>query len=242
MTSSPRRSASRTSTRCVRRSRERMQQRIRPAARARGEAPAARRAGRATVRRRPKGMVEEEFDADLAAPRAGQEGRQDAEDEDKDEETLKAEYRAIAERRVRLGLLLAEIGRANSITVTPDEMTQAMARGDALSRPGTAGVGVLPQEPAGRRDAARRRSSRRRWSTSSSSSPRSTEKTVTPEELTPSRRRRRRAGQAGNSPAQAGHAIGDSERPAGPIDTAGRPDAGHLACSRAVRRAGPTAR
>lgn len=53
-------------------------------------------------------------------------GQIDAEDKDKDEETLKAEYRAIAERRVRLGLLLAEIGRANSIVVSNDEMTRAM--------------------------------------------------------------------------------------------------------------------
>src|SRR6185436_6909102 len=43
-------------------------------------------------------------------------GTQDDEDKDKDEETLKTEYRGIAERRVRLGLLLAEIGRLNNIT------------------------------------------------------------------------------------------------------------------------------
>jgi trigger factor len=39
---------------------------------------------------------------------------------------LRAEYRAIADRRVRLGLLLSEIGRANGITVGADEMTRAM--------------------------------------------------------------------------------------------------------------------
>ena len=49
--------------------------------------------------------------------------------------TLRAEYRAIAERRVRLGLLLAEIGRVNSITVAPDEMTRAM-RAEAARYPG----------------------------------------------------------------------------------------------------------
>ena len=47
-------------------------------------------------------------------------------DAGKDDETLKAEYRAIAERRVRLGLLLAEIGRVNAIAVAPDEMNRAM--------------------------------------------------------------------------------------------------------------------
>ena len=45
------------------------------------------------------------------------EGRLDDDDKAKDEETLQAEYRAIAERRVRLGLLLAEIGRANTSRV-----------------------------------------------------------------------------------------------------------------------------
>ena len=43
-----------------------------------------------------------------------------------DEDTLKAEYRAIAERRVRLGLLLAEIGRINNITVTEQELDRAL--------------------------------------------------------------------------------------------------------------------
>jgi len=84
----------------------------------------------------PEGMVEQEFsqiwqrlDADRQA------GRLDDDDKDKDEETLKADYRAIAERRVRLGLLLAEIGRANSITVAQDEMNRAM-RAEAMRYPG----------------------------------------------------------------------------------------------------------
>ena len=53
-------------------------------------------------------------------------GRADPEDEAKDEETLKAEYRAIADRRVRLGLLVAEIGRSNGVTVTDQDMQRAM--------------------------------------------------------------------------------------------------------------------
>ena len=84
----------------------------------------------------PEGMVEQEFAQiwqRLEADR--QAGRLDDDDKDKDEETLKAEYRAIAERRVRLGLLLAEIGRANSITVAQDEMTRAM-RTEAMRYPG----------------------------------------------------------------------------------------------------------
>jgi trigger factor len=52
-----------------------------------------------------------------------------------DDEALKAEYRRIAERRVRLGLLLAEIGRSNNITVTQDELNQAITR-EARRHPG----------------------------------------------------------------------------------------------------------
>ena len=53
-------------------------------------------------------------------------GRLDDEDKDKDEETLRTEYQGIADRRVRLGLLLAEIGQRNGITVTNEEMNRAV--------------------------------------------------------------------------------------------------------------------
>jgi trigger factor len=56
-------------------------------------------------------------------------------DADEDEETAKANYRLIAERRVRLGLLLAEIGRSNNITVSQEEMNQALTR-EARRHPG----------------------------------------------------------------------------------------------------------
>ena len=62
-------------------------------------------------------------------------GTQDEEDKAKDEDTLKAEYRAIAERRVRLGLLLAEIGRVNTITVTEQELDRALYQ-RAMQYPG----------------------------------------------------------------------------------------------------------
>ena len=48
-------------------------------------------------------------------------------DLDKPEEEAKAEYRGIAERRVRLGLLLSEVGNSNNLTVTQDEVNRAMA-------------------------------------------------------------------------------------------------------------------
>jgi len=49
------------------------------------------------------------------------------EDSGKTEEETKAEYRGIAERRVRLGLLLSEIGSANDVQVTPEELARAVA-------------------------------------------------------------------------------------------------------------------
>ena len=77
----------------------------------------------------PDGMVEGEFaqiwqrvEQDLKA------GKLDADDQGKDEDTLKADYRGIAERRIRLGLLLSEIGRTNGIQVTNDELGAAMRR------------------------------------------------------------------------------------------------------------------
>jgi trigger factor len=45
-----------------------------------------------------------------------------------DDAADKAEYRQIAERRVRLGLLLAEVGRSNNITVTQEELNRAITR------------------------------------------------------------------------------------------------------------------
>jgi trigger factor len=84
----------------------------------------------------PESMVEAEFSQIWQRIEADREkGQSDAEDAGKDDETLKTEYRAIAERRVRLGLLLSEIGRVNAITVGQDEMTRAMAR-EAQRYPG----------------------------------------------------------------------------------------------------------
>ncbi len=47
-------------------------------------------------------------------------------DEGTTEEKAREEYRGIAERRVRLGLVLAEIGEKNKITVTEDELSRAI--------------------------------------------------------------------------------------------------------------------
>jgi len=77
----------------------------------------------------PETMLEAEFNQiweRILSDRA--KGESDSEDAGKDDATLEAEYRGISERRVRLGLLLAEIGRAQGITVSADEMTRAMMR------------------------------------------------------------------------------------------------------------------
>lgn len=48
------------------------------------------------------------------------------EDENTTEEKARAEYQAMAERRVRLGLVLSEIGQRNNITVSDEEVRRAI--------------------------------------------------------------------------------------------------------------------
>jgi trigger factor len=75
----------------------------------------------------PPTLVEEEFDnvwrtvmSDLEAQ------KKTFADENTTEEAARAEYRGIAERRVRLGLVLSEIGTKNDIKVTDDELSRAV--------------------------------------------------------------------------------------------------------------------
>jgi trigger factor len=75
----------------------------------------------------PPTLVEEEFKnvwntvlADLKSQ------NRTFEDEGTTEEKASAEYRAIADRRVRLGLVLAEIGEKNNIRVAEDEMSRGV--------------------------------------------------------------------------------------------------------------------
>lgn len=84
----------------------------------------------------PPSMAEAEFNQiweRLEASRKN--GEMDEEDKGKDDETLRTEYRAIGDRRVRLGLLLAEIARMNSLTVTESELMRAVQR-EAMRYPG----------------------------------------------------------------------------------------------------------
>jgi trigger factor len=75
----------------------------------------------------PPTLVEEEFNNVWASIESDlkQQNRTFA-DEGTTEEKARAEYRAIAERRVRLGLVLAEIGEQNNITVSDEQLTQAI--------------------------------------------------------------------------------------------------------------------
>jgi trigger factor len=75
----------------------------------------------------PPAMVEAEFAAIWAQVEAelAREGKTAA-DEGKTEEELRDEYRKIAERRVRLGLVLGKLGEQNGIQITADEVNRAI--------------------------------------------------------------------------------------------------------------------
>jgi trigger factor len=75
----------------------------------------------------PPSLVEREFDAIWKQVTDGLQREQKTfADEGKTEEEARAEYRKIAERRVRLGLVVGEIGDKNKIEVTQDEMRRAL--------------------------------------------------------------------------------------------------------------------
>lgn len=71
----------------------------------------------------PPSMVRAEFEQIWAQVESAE---RDEEDKDKSEEELREEYQKIAERRVRLGLVLAEIGQRAGVDVSQDEMTRAL--------------------------------------------------------------------------------------------------------------------
>ena len=75
----------------------------------------------------PPSLVEEEFNLMWNSIKAEMEssGKTFA-DEETTEEAAREEYRKIADRRVRLGLVLSEIGEKNKITVTDDEVSRAV--------------------------------------------------------------------------------------------------------------------
>lgn len=84
----------------------------------------------------PEGMVDAEFDAIWKQIELDKEAdKLDPEDAAKDEDELKSDYREIAVRRVRLGLLISEVGRINAIEVTEEEANMALYR-EAQKYPG----------------------------------------------------------------------------------------------------------
>lgn len=76
----------------------------------------------------PPTMVEDEFNRVWASvtEELKSENKTFA-DENTTEDKAREEYRTIAARRVRLGLVLAEIGEKNTITVTDEELSRAIA-------------------------------------------------------------------------------------------------------------------
>lgn len=84
----------------------------------------------------PQSLVDEEFNLMWNSVKAEMDsaGKTFA-DEDTTEDKARDEYRKIADRRVRLGLVLSEIGEKNKITVTDDEVGRAVIE-RARSMPG----------------------------------------------------------------------------------------------------------
>lgn len=84
----------------------------------------------------PPNMVEQEFGQIWQQLQTEMDaGRVSDEDKDKSEDELKDEYRKISERRVRLGLVLAEVGRLAEVTISEQEVQQALIR-EARQYPG----------------------------------------------------------------------------------------------------------
>ena len=84
----------------------------------------------------PPGMVEMEFEQIWQQlQREMDAGRVSDEEKQKPEEELRTEYRKIAERRVRLGLVLAEVGRLADVRISEAEVNQALIR-EARQYPG----------------------------------------------------------------------------------------------------------
>ncbi len=75
----------------------------------------------------PQGLVDQEFGQIWSqVEREQQQGGKSFADEGTTEEAARAEYMAIAQRRVRLGLVLAEVGRIADVQITDEEMTRAL--------------------------------------------------------------------------------------------------------------------
>jgi len=84
----------------------------------------------------PPSLIDEEFNLMWNSVKAEMDsGGKTFADENTTEEAAREEYRSIADRRVRLGLVLSEIGEKNKISVTDDEVSRAVIE-RARSMPG----------------------------------------------------------------------------------------------------------
>jgi trigger factor len=84
----------------------------------------------------PPGMVELEFDAIWKQIEEAQKNDTlDEEDKGKSDDELKEEYKTLSERRVRLGLLLADIGQKNELQVNQEDLNRAIMQ-EAMRFPG----------------------------------------------------------------------------------------------------------
>lgn len=84
----------------------------------------------------PQGLVDAEYKAIVDQYNNAKKYNQlDEEEKAKPEDKLLAEYKDIAVRRVKLGLLLSEIGKSAKITLTPDDLNKAIMN-EAKKYPG----------------------------------------------------------------------------------------------------------
>lgn len=84
----------------------------------------------------PPSMVDAEFEAIWQQLESAKEkGQLDEDDVGKSDDELKDQYRTIAERRVRLGLVISAIGEANKLEVTQEEVNRAIME-EARRHPG----------------------------------------------------------------------------------------------------------
>jgi len=86
----------------------------------------------------PAKLLEREFEsiwAQFEEQRNNPKAATDPADEGKSDDEHKKEFREIAERRIRLGLLLSEIGRANNVEISPEDINRQLMT-EARRQPG----------------------------------------------------------------------------------------------------------
>ena len=81
----------------------------------------------------PDGLLESEFDAIWTQYQERREAGQEEPEKGKSDDDLKSEFRTISERRVRLGIVLAQVGQDNNIQVSQEETNRAI---QASANPG----------------------------------------------------------------------------------------------------------